>query len=172
MAIIDKRKLTDSIKEKYSVENNAFKMQKIKNANLDLYTGDPKDEIHVIVGDDKQPDKFYPQVKLQRWSNEVNFSVRLIENETGDETITTDKDKIVWEKGNFKIENYEFTEGEAGYKFVWCLKQKPATNKIQFSIQSKGLDFFYQPELTQEEKDRGCVRPENVVGSYAVYHLQ
>jgi hypothetical protein len=31
------------------------------------------------------------------------------------------------------------------------------------------LDFFYQPELTQEEKDNGNFRPDNVIGSYAVY---
>jgi hypothetical protein len=171
MANIDKEKLSQEAKGKYSVESNAFLMQKIKNAEKDKYDGKPKDEINVIVGDDKQPDKFYPQVKLERWSNEVNFSVRLKENEADlakSATIITDKDKIVWEKGNIKIENYE--SDEENYKFVWYLKKKPTTNKIQFSIQSKGLDFFYQPELTQEEKDKGAFRPENVVGSYAVYH--
>ena len=37
------------------------------------------------------------------------------------------------------------------------------------NIKSKGLDFFYQPPLTQKEIDEGAFRPENVVGSYAVY---
>lgn len=32
-----------------------------------------------------------------------------------------------------------------------------------------GLEFHYQPSLTQEEIDLGCHRPDNVVGSYAVY---
>jgi len=73
---------------------------------------------------------------------------------------------------NTKIsfEMYEYTEGEGGYKFIWYLNEKPATNKVEFSLNTKGLDFFYQPPLTQKEIDEGCVRPENVVGSYAVYH--
>ena len=38
---------------------------------------DPRDRVEAIVGDDKQAE-FYPQLKVQRWDNEVNFSVRLI----------------------------------------------------------------------------------------------
>jgi hypothetical protein len=38
------------------------------------------------------------------------------------------------------------------------------------TLQTKGLDFFYQPDLTLEETKYGASRPENVVGSYAVYH--
>jgi len=30
---------------------------------------DPKDRITVEIGDTKQPDKFYPQVKIGRWGN-------------------------------------------------------------------------------------------------------
>ena len=36
-------------------------------------------------------------------------------------------------------------------------------------FRSKDVEYFYQPELTQEEKDSGAIRPENVIGSYAVY---
>ncbi len=53
MAQIDKRKLTNELKDKYSVENNALRLDKIKNAELDR-KGEPKDEINVIVGDDKR----------------------------------------------------------------------------------------------------------------------
>ena len=162
--------LSQEITDKYVVVNNAFTLTDIKNAELDTYKNESKDEINVVIGDDKQPDKFYPQVKLERWSNEVNFSVRLVDNEVGEETVKTEADKIVWEKGNIKIENYDYQEGEGGYKFIWYLKSKPVSNKVEFTIQSKGLDFFYQPELTPEEIAQGAVRPENVVGSYAVYH--
>ncbi|MFA6097550.1 MAG: hypothetical protein WC788_08075 [Candidatus Paceibacterota bacterium] len=170
MPKIDITKLSKEITDKYSIVNESFAMSKIKNAELDKYDGKPKDELNIIVGDDKQPDKFYPQVKLCRWSNEVNFSVRLIDTEVGEETVKTDKDKIIWEKGNIKIENYDYVEGEGGYKLVWFLKKKPQTNKVEFTIQSKGLDFFYQPELTPEEIAEGAFRPPEVVGSYAVYH--
>jgi len=126
---------------------------------------DWKDRIEVEVGDAKQDD-FYPQIKIMRWDNEANFSVRLKDEEDGVASISEKDDKVTWDKGNFKIEFYEV---ETAHKFVWYLKEKPKTNKVQFTIQSKGLKFAYQPELTQKEKDEGASRPENVVGSYAVY---
>jgi len=139
---------------------------------------DPKDRIEVIIGDDKEQD-FKPQVKLKRWDGECDFSVRLKENGTETATVVSKDDKVTWDKGNFKI---EFYEAENAHKFVWFLKKKPKTNKVEFTIQSKGLVFYYQPELedsevqemaeregiTLLEAKRKC-RPENVVGSYAVY---
>ena len=144
------------ISDKYSIQDNTF---------IQVAKDDPKDFIEVEVGDIKQPD-FLPQLKLKRWDNEVNFSVRLIDNEVGTPQVSTLTDKIIWSKGNIDIEYYDYP---GGYKFIWYLKKKPATNKVEFSIQSKGLDFYYQPELTQKEIDEGASRPENVVGSYAVY---
>ena len=126
---------------------------------------DPKDRIEVIIGDDKEQD-FKPQVKIKRWDGECDFSVRLKENGKETPTVSSADDKVTWDKGNFKI---EFYEAENAHKFVWYLKEKPDTNKVEFTIQSKGLKFYYQPELTQEEIDNGSFRPENVVGSYAVY---
>lgn len=164
--IINQTKLSPEIKDKYKIVSNSFCLDKIKNAELDKYDGKPKDELNVIVGDDKETD-FIPQIKLCRWSNETNFSVRLKHNKVGVEKVETIGDKVKWSKGNIDIEFYDY---EGGYKMVWYLKKKPKTNKVEFTIQSKGLDFFYQPELTQEEKDNGAFRPENVVGSYAVYH--
>jgi len=153
---------------------------------------DPKDLLEVEIGDAKQ-EEFYPQIKLMRWSNEVNFSVRLKDTEHEKAQVSTLIDKIIWEKGNIKIEYYDYPEGEGGMKMVWFLKEKPATNKVEFSLQSKDAVFYYQPPLTQEYQNgyskefrreivvtetqvkdlEGNVlveRPENVVGSYAVYH--
>jgi len=62
MPDINKTKLSKEITDKYTVISNAFRLDKIKNAELDKYTGEPKDEINVEIGDTKQPD-FYPQVK-------------------------------------------------------------------------------------------------------------
>ena len=170
MPTIDPTKISPEITDKYSIVSNAFKLDKIVNPEKDLYTNEPKDEINVIIGDNKVPDNFLPQIKLERWSNETNFSVRLKVTEYEKATVTTDKDKIIWDKDNIKIEFFDYAEGEGGHKMIWYLKEKPLTNKVEFTIQSKGLDFFYQPELTQQEIDEGASRPENVVGSYAVYH--
>ena len=143
--------LPKEITDKYSIISNAFKLDKIKNPELDKI-GEPKDEINVIIGDDKQPDKFYPQIKLQRWTNEVNFSVRLIENEIGEEKIETIGDKIKWSKGNLDVEFYDYEEGEGGYKFIPYLKKKPIDNVIsRWSVKKKGCSFYKQPEITDEE---------------------
>ena len=141
MIEIDKIKLSKEITDKYSITNNAFKLDKIKNAEKDKYTGEPKDEINVEIGDTKQTE-FYPQVKICRWSNETNFSVRLKDTEYEKAKISFNKDKIVWDKDNIKIEYCDYPEGEGGYKMVWYLKSKPATNKVEFTIQSKGLGFL------------------------------
>lgn len=145
------------------------KYEVLPNALRQVVNDDWRDRLEVEIGDEKQLDIFYPQLKLKRWDNEVNFSVRLKDTNYEQAQVTTSGDKVIWSKGNIDIEYYDYAEGEGGYKMVWYLKQKPSTNKIEFSIQTKGLDFFYQPPLTQEEIDKGAIRPENVIGSYAVY---
>jgi len=160
---------------------------------------DAKDRIEVEIGDSKQPD-FKPQVKLMRWDNEFNFSVRLITDEQ-DVKITEEGDKIKWEGKKidahfYNIQNEKHSEG--AYEFEVILKEKPTTNKIEFTLETKGLDFFYQPELTDKEgqmiidriiksnelhpewarqiptllEAKRLSRPENIVGSYAVYALE
>lgn len=154
--------ISQKIQDKYSILNNAF----IRVAKADI-----KDKIDIEIGDSKQTD-FYPQFKVMRWDNECNLSFRLIDSETGQKKISTIADKIVWEKGNIKANFYSLSgeeHPEGAYEFDIHLAKKPKTNKIQFSVNTKGVDFFYQPALTQEEIDEGCFRPENVVGSYAVY---
>ena len=131
------------------------------------------DRIEVEVGDTKQPSKFYPQVKLMRWDNEVNFSARLKDETVASETVSKDTN-IVYKKGNITANFYELPVSkelpEGGYEFEIDLASKPLTNKIEFTIQTKGLNFFYQPELTEKEKLLFVRRPENIVGSYAVYY--
>ena len=173
MPTIDLNNLSSEIQSKYSVASNAFSLAKIKNAELDKI-GEPKDKIDVVIGDDKQPDTFYPQVKLCRWNNEVNVSVRLKNDGKSTETVTTDNDKIIWQKGDVKAEYFELPQDninpEGAYEFNVILDKKPASNVLEFTIETKELDFFYQPELTEEEIEQGASRPENVIGSYAVYH--
>jgi hypothetical protein len=130
---------------------------------------DPKDKIKVEVGDSKQVD-FKPQVKIMRWDNEVNFSMRAEEKE-GAEIIEEDG-KIKYKSSDYEVHQYSKPEAgeDGGFEFEWVLPKKPDSNVLTATIQTKGLNFFYQPALTQEEIDGGANRPENVIGSYAVYH--
>jgi len=140
------------------------------NSRTKIINPDVFDKLEIEVGDTKQP-IFYPQVKIKRWDNEVNASFRLIDDEPKQLVIKGEKIKLV---GNKKeVHFYELPVSkelqEGGYEFEVILKEKPASNKLEFSIETKGLSFFYQRELTQEEKDKGTIRPDNIVGSYAVY---
>jgi len=117
-----------------------------------------KDMIRVEIGDSKQSD-FYPQVKIMRWDNEVNFSVRLFD--------ITATHTVIGEV--ISCDNAKFYPVDNGFEFEVILKEKPATNILEFTLSDKDVEYLYQPELTKEETNRGCKRPENVVGSYAVY---
>lgn len=130
---------------------------------------DPKDRIEVEVGDSKQVD-FKPQVKIMRWDNEVNFSMRAEEKEGAE--VVEEEGKIKYITPEYEVHQYSKPEAgeDGGFEFEWVLPKKPASNVLTATIQTKGLNFFYQPALTQEEIDEGASRPENVVGSYAVYH--
>ncbi|MCK4528013.1 hypothetical protein KAW18_11645 [candidate division WOR-3 bacterium] len=128
----------------------------------------PKNEdVEIEVGDIKQPD-FKPRMKIKRWDNEVNFSVGLISDHKG--THTEDiNDKHTWDDGHGIKANF-YKKEEHQFEFEVILDEKPQSNVINISIETKGLDFFYQPPLTQEEIDDGHIRPDDVVGSYAVHH--
>jgi hypothetical protein len=58
-----------------------------------------------------------------------------------------------------------------GLKIDVILNEKPNTNTFCYQIEGwEDYDFFYQPALTPEEIAEGAQRPEEIVGSYAVYH--
>jgi hypothetical protein len=128
---------------------------------------DVKDKISLEVGDSKQPD-FKPQQKIIRWDNEVNVSLRLVHDEVSP-TVSKSGEKIIWEGEKVKAEIYPITEGDGGQEFEISLKVRPKSNVVQFTLVDKGVDYFYQTEFTQEEKDNGFYQPDNVIGSYAIY---
>lgn len=138
---------------------------------LKIAKNNPRDRIEVEIGDSKQPTKFYPQVKIMRWGNEVNCSFRLLDDEP--KTLTTEGEKIKLIGAKKEVHLYDIApceeHPEGGYEFEVILKEKPASNVLEFSLVDKDVEYFYQPPLAQKEIDKGAVRPENVVGSYAVY---
>ena len=148
-------------------------ISKINDTTYKIVANDRKeDRLEVIIGDDKQPD-FKPQVKLQRWDNEVNASFRYVDNDTETPTVTRYAGKIKYKKTKKEIHFYNLSKTETlmegGFECEVILNERPPTNKIEFTIQSKDVIFYYQPPLTQKEIKRGSFCPENVEGSYAIY---
>lgn len=67
------------------------------------------------------------------------------------------------------IDNTSF--GEGGVKFDIILNEKPSTNQFCYTVEgAENYAFAYQGALTAKEIADGAVRPDNIVGSYAVYH--
>lgn len=134
---------------------------------------DPKDRIEVEIGDSKDSSTFQPQVKIMRWDNEVNASFRLLDNDLKDKTPVLENKKIKIKGNDKEAHLYSIKpcekHPEGAYEFEVILKKKPKTNIIEFSIVDKDVEYFYQPPLTQEQINKGAERPENIVGSYAVY---
>ena len=125
-----------------------------------------KEDVEIIVGDEKQPD-FYPRMKIKRWDNEVNFSIGIISTFQGSHNKVGDI--VEWNDGHGIGAKFYQKPGDK-FEFEISLDERPLTGFVLLSIDTKGLDFFYQRSLTQKEIDNGNIRPDNVVGSYAVYH--
>lgn len=102
-------------------------------------------DLEVEIGDSKQPDIFQPQFKIKKWDNEANVSFRYLDADSNTPIQVGEKIKLVGTKNECDL--YEL---EDGYEFEITLKEKPKTNKVNFSMQTKGLEFYYQTSLKEE----------------------
>lgn len=167
------------IKEKY---DNAVEIKKSYRLEKTAFIQDAVDEnaIQTEVGN-KNLDEFAPMLTIRKWDDEVNLKIKYKHKEEKDkQKFAIEGDKIKWKGDKTEAHFYEVKKGNEitdgiildsdAYEFEIILLEKPDTNLVEFDIETKGLAFYYQPELTQKEIDKGAKRPENVVGSYAVYH--
>ena len=135
---------------------------------------------------------FEPAIKLKRWQDECYFKLKY--PTTAKEIPQVDKEvnkitKIRWIEQDKEIHLYpveKTVDLPEGFEFEIILMVKPKTNIITLNIETQGLKYYYQPPLNQEKQEDGLTcseteckdkdgnivihRPENVVGSYAVYH--
>jgi len=133
------------------------------------------------IGDIKAID-FKPTLKLNRFESECYQSIVLPTTVKG--SYTFDGNKYLWtgldsDVGIYTLDRVEKWDGLkltgvqnelGGFEFEIILRGIPASNKFLIDIDSKGLDFFYQPQLTLMEIAQGFHQPDNAIGSYAVYH--
>lgn len=99
------------------------------------------------------------------WKGENGLKVKYDMGEpTASEKIKDKRDKQVI------TERVDFAD-DGGFKIDIILDKKPDTNVFCYTIEgAENYDFWYQPALTQQEIDEGTERPDNIIGSYAVYH--
>lgn len=134
-------------------------------------------EVEMPSGDkvemgDRESAHFKPSLKLNRWGGECFVKVGLPTTEKPAPIV--EAGRVKWRGQKVETQLYPLKSTPinelGGFEFEIVLKEKPVSNQIVLDIQAQGLRFSYQPPLTQEEIDRGDIRPDNVVGSYAVYH--
>jgi hypothetical protein len=132
-------------------------MEKIKDNNTYILEAksDPSDRIVCEVGDSKQVD-FYPQLKLMRWDNEINCSIRL--KDFDNYILSVEGEKIKLKTPQKELHFYELPidekHSEWTFEFEVILNNDPRPDKkgdyvVKMSFDSKGLGIFYQPPLTE-----------------------
>ena len=104
-------------------------------------------------------------ITLNKWNGEEKVVM-----DCGVDSVPIIEDKKVkWKTSKKEIHAYLLDLENFELEIV--LNEAPASNQFDFLLTGwENFNFFYQPPLTQEEIDIGRERPENVVGSYAVYH--
>ncbi|OGG50387.1 hypothetical protein A2704_05625 [Candidatus Kaiserbacteria bacterium RIFCSPHIGHO2_01_FULL_54_36b] len=117
-----------------------------------------------------------PEVRLKKWNGEIDLGVSY-ERVKAAGMLAPSTDRVEWKGPSEEVHAYplEATQGmeEGGFEVEVYLKQKPMSNVFEFKLDGvDNLDFLYQPALTAEEIEQGGTRPENVIGSYAVYHKE
>src|SRR3972149_5971524 len=144
-----------------------------------------------MIGDPADAE-FHPKFTLNKWGGECWLKLDFNDSQIpkNQQTVSLVANKVNWSSPLFDFQFYPLTATEqhenGGLEFEIILKAKPQQNTLTFSIQAQGFKFYYQPPLTQEFNPAGCIelsetyarlkngkeylRPENVVGSYAVYH--
>ena len=126
--------------------------QEINNTYIATPIPDPKEKVEVEIGDVKKLD-FYPQVKVKKWDNEVNYSHRLVHDEE-DPTVSLEDNKIIWEGERKRVEFYNIAPNdeheEGAYEMNIIEKVKHPTNKTQLTINTKGLEFFKLKSVTDD----------------------
>lgn len=119
-------------------------------------------------------DKNTNEVQLTRWDSKESITIKPV----GD-YLPSDRNLLskvrqaesVDSKSTFIIEPIE-----GAINLDTILKERPENNgkdyqQFHYTVAGcEDYDFMYQPPLTDEEIKAGDVRPEDIVGSYAVYH--
>lgn len=159
----------------------------VKQINPTTYEVEMPSGDKVEIGN-REAVSFKPHIKLNRWGGECFIKVGLPAAENITPGIEAGRVKWRGQKIGTRFYPLEpkvvttkdangrdvpFTQNELGsFEFEIILKEKPATNKIILDIDTKGLRFSYQPPLHPDHPtwNEKAFCPENVVGSYAVYH--
>ncbi|MGV9141445.1 MAG: hypothetical protein ACOC1X_00745, partial [Promethearchaeota archaeon] len=126
-----------------------------------------------------------PKVTLYKWGREVALNVSLVGGKYNLNGMNKGKsgNKHIYDYRDFEANAYPLPNitKDGGFEFDFVINEKNANKyrKIKYDLEGiEDLEFYYQEPLDEEMNNESCnathcegsYRPENVVGSYAVYH--
>lgn len=115
-----------------------------------------------------------PEMTIKGWNDEYAIKITPQFHTTGKikkASRTPFTKKMKYESGD--MEAFIEPRNEQEFDIDFTLKKAPKSNVFTYAVEgAEQFDFFYQPPLTEQEIAEGAERPENVIGSYAVYHKE
>jgi len=111
---------------------------------------------------------------LSAWGDECGMTINLLERMAINATVYRQGERngvpyVLYGNDQYRFRMYESPSG--GFEFDLILLKPPPNGRYMFplNIQTWGVRFEYQRQLTQREIANGDVMPDDIVGSYAVY---
>jgi hypothetical protein len=132
-----------------------------KNKCIDTLLGDVAIKIGGKTG------KFVPNINASKWDDECWLNINhpdIVSDQVA--SLEDGMASLIIKDQTHRY--YIDSNGELEYEIE--LAKKPQSNIINLSLTfPDGLEFFYQPPLTEKQIAGGRHRSDNVIGSYAVY---
>ena len=149
-----------------------------QDALINPYT-DKRQVLEMTVNNDKvDVSKTTPSVTMQKWNGADHLDVSYSKPAKSVPTRKFMTNQIETPIDNQQMVTMKPTDDGTGFNVDVTLSAKPSTNVFTYTFDNwQDKDFFYQPPLNVEMASSTCTetdcggshRPENVVGSYAVY---
>ncbi|MFA5424833.1 MAG: hypothetical protein WC374_13345 [Phycisphaerae bacterium] len=113
--------------------------------------------------------KFVPNINSAFHGDEFFINLNRSGATVTAETAALSADKISQTIGD-ETDEYYIDEKTGRLKWDTIFEKCPASMDVIFNLQfSKGVEFLYQAEPSEEEKASGVDMPDEIIGSYAVY---
>jgi hypothetical protein len=114
--------------------------------------------------------KFRPECKLERFGKRAYFGFAHDDAAFGGAPVWKGK-RLETKIGKRLHRMYELANGDIEYEIEYASMPEKLTETLYLDF-PEGVRFCLQGELTAAQLARGMERPENIVGSYAVYWKQ
>ncbi len=152
-----------------SVSSDAKSLQAVINLDNDVQSGKVARNLRAVVGDSTKPE-FESVLRLTAWEEDCFLEIDF--NPSGQSEApyanieqVNNAEAVSGVCGNMEYAIYRRGDGNLEWELI--LLTAPADSSFTFNIKAKNLNFYYQDIICREP---GCIRPDSVKGSYAVYH--